>query len=71
MACLPLTCWMKSCRSSRPDNRQRYAIISTCLDTYNNVPDRATLTEVGKRCEVRSALDIPEGKFYFDVEFES
>ncbi len=53
-----------------PDNRQRYAIISTCLDTYNNAPDGATLTELGKRCEVRSVLDIPEDKFYVDVEFE-
>jgi hypothetical protein len=53
-----------------PDNRQRYAVVSTCLDTYNNVPDDATLTELGKRCEVRSVLDIPEGKFYFDVEFK-
>ena len=47
-----------------PDNRQRYAVISTCLDTYNNVPDDAILTELKKRCQVRSVLDIPEGEFY-------
>jgi beta-lactamase superfamily II metal-dependent hydrolase len=53
-----------------PDNRQRYAVVSTCLDTYHNVPDDDMLTELKKRCVVQSVLDIPEGRFYFDVELE-
>jgi beta-lactamase superfamily II metal-dependent hydrolase len=53
-----------------PDKRPRYAVVSTCLETYNNVPDNDTLKELGTRCKVMSTLDLSETEFYLDVEFE-
>jgi hypothetical protein len=53
-----------------PDKRPRYAVVSTCLETYNNVPDNGTLKELGTRCKVMSTLDLSETEFYLDVEFE-
>lgn len=53
-----------------PDERRRYAAVSTCLDCYNNVPDDGSLEEIGKRCEVKSVLKLPEDQLYFDLEFE-
>jgi beta-lactamase superfamily II metal-dependent hydrolase len=54
---------------SPPDERKRYAVLSTCEGAYNNVPHRETMTEIGGRCTLYSVLDLPEEKFYIDVEF--
>ena len=56
--------------AASPDGRARYAVVSTCMDCYNNVPDDDTLGRLKDRCDVQSVLDIADGKFYFDVEFE-
>ncbi len=53
-----------------PDERPRYAAISTCPDCYNDVPNEDTLEGLRERCEVRSVLELTEGKFYFDIEFD-
>lgn len=53
-----------------PDDRPRYAAISTCMDTYNNVPDPATQAELESRCdEVKTTLDLPDGG-WLDFRFE-
>ena len=46
-----------------PDGRSRYSAVSTFLDTYNGVPDSDTLTEIGRRCELRDARSEPDGRF--------
>ena len=52
-----------------PDDRKRYAVVSTCLGTYNGVPDDDTLNLLrGRVTELHSTLDqIPDAGF-FDVE---
>jgi beta-lactamase superfamily II metal-dependent hydrolase len=55
-------------RSKRP----RFAAVSTCLDTYDGVPDQETLDALAERATVRSVLnDIPAGRLFLDVEFEA
>ena len=51
------------------DGRPRRAVVSTYLDTYNNVPDEETLAEVRQHCELFSVLGLPDGDF-LDIEFE-
>jgi hypothetical protein len=51
-----------------PDGRPRHVAVSTCLDTYNNVPDDDTLDELGRRGQLHSVLGLSDGEF-FDVEF--
>jgi beta-lactamase superfamily II metal-dependent hydrolase len=51
-----------------PDRRTRYAAVSTCEGTYNNVPDREMLGELAERCEVRSVEDTPQAP-YVDFTF--
>jgi beta-lactamase superfamily II metal-dependent hydrolase len=51
-----------------PDNRKRYAVVSTCTDTYHNVPDTELLTRLKERCIVKSVEDSPND-LYFDVKF--
>jgi beta-lactamase superfamily II metal-dependent hydrolase len=53
-----------------PDKRPRYAVVSTCMDTYNNVPDETTINELRARCNVMSTLELPKGQFYLDVELD-
>lgn len=53
-----------------PDDRKRYAAISTWEKTYNNVPDTETRNELAKRCRVRSVEDARD-KLYFDVKFRA
>jgi beta-lactamase superfamily II metal-dependent hydrolase len=53
-----------------PDDRKRYAAISTWENTYNNVPDTETRGELAKRCVVRSVEDARD-KLYFDVKFRA
>jgi hypothetical protein len=53
-----------------PDNRKRYAVVSTCLDTYNGVPDAITLTMLGSRAELHSTLDQIPDAGHLDVELE-
>lgn len=56
--------------AASPDGRPRHAVVSTCLDCYNNVPDDATLGRLKERCGVQSVLDLAGDVFYFDVEFD-
>jgi hypothetical protein len=53
-----------------PDGRKRYAVVSTCLDTYSGVPDTDTLTLLGGRAELHSTLDQIPDAGHFDVELE-
>lgn len=53
---------------SPPDNRKRYAAVSTCTDTYHNVPDKELLEQLKTRCIVKSVEDSPND-LYFDVKF--
>jgi beta-lactamase superfamily II metal-dependent hydrolase len=67
----------------RPDNRKRVAVVSTYLDTYNNVPSPQVLSELLGRCDEvycptnigqRLLLDRPfinsPDQPFVDVEFE-
>jgi len=53
-----------------PDARKRYAVVSTCLDTYSGVPDSTTLTTLGARAELHSTLDQIPDAGTLDVELE-
>lgn len=52
------------------DERPRYAAISTCQNTYNNVPDAETRERLEERCIVTSVEDSPND-LYFDVSFSA
>ncbi len=54
-----------------PDNHKRYAVVSTCLDTYSGVPDATTLTELGRRAELHSTLDQVPDAGHLDIELEA
>ena len=44
-----------------PDDRTRYAAVSTCPGTYSGVPDASTLATIGGRTQLHSTLDqIPD-----------
>jgi beta-lactamase superfamily II metal-dependent hydrolase len=51
-----------------PDDRPRRALVSTCADTYHNVPDEETVEEVGRRAEVVTVGE-PSDPPFIDVEF--
>ncbi len=51
-----------------PDDRKRYAVVSTCLDTYNGVPDETTLATLGARAELHSTLDQIPDAGHLDIE---
>lgn len=51
-----------------PDGKQRYAVVSTCLDTYSGVPDQTTLTTLGARAELHSTLDQIPDAGHLDIE---
>ena len=53
-----------------PDGRKRYAVVSTCLDTYNGVPDDTTLTTLGSLAELHSTLDQIPDAGHLDVELQ-
>jgi beta-lactamase superfamily II metal-dependent hydrolase len=36
---------------AREDDRPRYALISTCTDTYSGVPDAETVSRIGRRVD--------------------
>jgi beta-lactamase superfamily II metal-dependent hydrolase len=57
--------------AASPDARPRRAVVSTRRDTYNNVPDRETLAELARRCELRSVELLPADQFFLDIEFEA
>lgn len=52
------------------DGRKRYAVVSTCLDTYNGVPDDDTLGLLGGRAELHSTLDQIPDAGHIDVDLE-
>lgn len=48
----------------RPDKRRRVALVSTCKDTYNGVPDDDTLAKLGYRVDAliqTNQKDLPAG----------
>src|SRR6266540_4037023 len=51
-----------------PDDRKRFAVVSTCLDTYNGVPDETTLATLGARAELHSTLDQIPDAGHLDIE---
>ena len=51
-----------------PDDRQRYAVVSTCLETYGGVPHTDTLDLLGLRAELHSTLDEIPDAGHFDIE---
>ena len=53
-----------------PDNRKRYAVVSTCPGTYNGVPDTTTLTTLGGRAELHSTLDQIPDAGHLDIELD-
>ncbi len=52
-----------------PDDRPRKALVSTCADTYNKVPDTPTLDAIRSRCDLVTVGEPAEPSFV-DVEFE-
>lgn len=44
-----------------PDGRERFATISTCLDTYDSVPDQATIEAVGARSTLLDTRQVADG----------
>jgi beta-lactamase superfamily II metal-dependent hydrolase len=66
----PLTLLDKLLPVDPVDDRPRHALVSTCADTYHNVPDTMTVAEVGRRATVVTVgqADSPE---FADLEFES
>jgi len=68
----PIELLEKILPKAKPDNRARYAAVSTWDDTYSGVPDESALSELSSRCELKSTLkdlgDQPN-KFYLDFEF--
>jgi beta-lactamase superfamily II metal-dependent hydrolase len=64
----PPECLEKILPAARPDSRRRVAAVSTIHETYPGVPDDNTLTEIGKRCELKDTEGTPAGSF-IDVSF--
>lgn len=54
-----------------PDARKRYSLVSTCQDTYHDVPHGPTLAGLAGRTEVVSVEDLPDGSLYYDILLES
>ncbi|HEX9990130.1 MAG TPA: hypothetical protein VGE45_16855 [Chloroflexia bacterium] len=68
---------------NRPDDRKRVAVVSTYLETYNNVPSKPVLEELMKRCDevycplaIGAKIDLDKpfinvaDRLFVDVEFE-
>ena len=43
------------------DDNKRYALISTCNDTYSGVPHGPTADTLSDRCEILDTRQIPDG----------
>jgi beta-lactamase superfamily II metal-dependent hydrolase len=52
-----------------PDARPRRALVSTCADTYHNVPDDQTIDEIRQRADVVSVGE-PVDPAFVDIEFK-
>lgn len=53
-----------------PDRRKRVALVSTCLDTYEDVPHEPTVDRLKQRCDrVMRTTDVAPGES-IEVEFE-
>ena len=52
-----------------PDKRKRWALVSTCQETYGGVPHKDTIDLLGTRCEVTSTEPLENGKF-LDINFK-
>jgi hypothetical protein len=52
-----------------PDARPRRALVSTCADTYHNVPDDQTIDEIRQRADVVSVGE-PADPAFVDIEFK-
>jgi hypothetical protein len=44
-----------------PDGRERFATISTCLETYDSVPDDDTVGAIAARCTLFDTRDVGDG----------
>lgn len=54
---------------SPPDDRPRFAAVSTCAGSYQGVPDPGTIERLSERCTVRSVEDLPPTEPYMDFDF--
>ena len=52
-----------------PDHRERWALVSTCHETYGGVPHGDTIELLETRCEVESTEPLEHGDFV-NIEFE-
>lgn len=52
-----------------PDTRKRWALVSTCQETYGGVPHGDTIELLATRCQVESTEPLENGEF-LDIEFE-
>jgi beta-lactamase superfamily II metal-dependent hydrolase len=66
----PLTLLDKLLPLDPADDRPRQALVSTCADTYHNVPDTTTVEEVGRRAEVVT-VGHADGPGFVDLKFEA
>lgn len=51
------------------DDRPRSALVSTCADTYNNVPDGHTITEIDRRCSNVVSIGAIDDDLFTDLFF--
>lgn len=52
-----------------PDGKDRFAVLCTCADCYNNVPHEDVDERLGTRCTIKSVEKVGDGKFV-DFLFE-
>ncbi len=52
------------------DRKKRQAVLCTCADCYSGVPHDDTLTELRRRCTVRSVQECDDDVCYLDFMFE-
>jgi beta-lactamase superfamily II metal-dependent hydrolase len=67
----PLTLLDKLLPVEAVDDRPRRALVSTCADTYHNVPDAITLEEIGRRTDQVVTVGHADGPGFVDLEFEA
>lgn len=53
-----------------PDGEDRFAIISTCRDTYSGVPHEPTTSELTRRCDVLTTEGMVDGEWW-DLELSA
>ena len=66
----PLTLLDKLLPLDPADDRPRRALVSTCANTYHNVPDTMTVDEVGRRAEVVT-VGHADGPAFVDLTFDA